>query len=69
MIELEDDAEPRVEIEVKVAEAKQRDVGRSIIRLDSETFQQLKIRTGDIVRIKGKNRVTAAIVWPAYKED
>lgn len=69
MIELEDNEEPNIEIEVKVAEAKQRDVGRSIIRLDSETFQQLKIRTGDIVRIKGKNRVTAAIVWPAYKED
>jgi transitional endoplasmic reticulum ATPase len=69
---LEDDNEsdePSVEAEVKVAEAKQRDVGRSIIRLDSETFQKLQIRTGDIVRIKGKNRITAAIVWPAYPED
>jgi len=61
--------EPTVEAEVKVAEAKQRDVGRSIVRLDSETFQKLQIRTGDIVRIKGKNRITAAIVWPAYPED
>ncbi|NVM54069.1 MAG: CDC48 family AAA ATPase [Candidatus Helarchaeota archaeon] len=70
LIELEDDtAEPKDEIEVKVAKAKQRDVGRSIIRLDSDTFQHLKVRTGDIVKIKGKGRVTAAIVWPAYKED
>ncbi|NVM28620.1 MAG: CDC48 family AAA ATPase [Candidatus Helarchaeota archaeon] len=64
-----EDEEPGIEVEVKVAEAKQRDVGRSIIRLDSGTFKKLNIRTGDIVKIKGKNRVTAAIVWPAYSED
>ncbi|MHA1263770.1 MAG: CDC48 family AAA ATPase [Candidatus Helarchaeota archaeon] len=64
---MEDNKFPK--IEVKVAEAKQRDVGRSIIRLDSATFEKLKIRTGDIVKIKGKDRVTAAIVWPAYSED
>ncbi len=61
--------ESNVQVEVKVAEAKQRDVGRSIIRLDSDTFKKLNIRTGDIVKIKGKNRNTAAIVWPAYSED
>ncbi|MFX1295536.1 MAG: CDC48 family AAA ATPase [Promethearchaeota archaeon] len=67
---MEDNTEkPEVEIEIKVAEAKQRDVGRSIIRLDSDTFQKLKIRTGSIVKIIGKTRVTAAIVWPAYPED
>lgn len=66
---MEDDKESGIEIEVKVVEAKQRDVGRSIIRLDSATFQRLDIHTGDIVRIKGKSRVTAAIAWPAYSED
>jgi len=67
---LEDNNEDsKLEIEVKVVEAKQRDVGRSIIRLDPQTFQKLNIRTGSIVKIKGKNRITAAIVWPAYPED
>lgn len=57
------------EIEVEVMEAKKRDVGRSIIRLDSETFRSLEVNTGSIIRIRGKNRTTAAIVWPAYPED
>jgi len=65
----DDEKEPTVEIEVKVAEAKQRDVGRSIIRLDPETFKKLHIRTGSIVKIRGRDRSTAAIVWPAYPED
>lgn len=64
-----DDEEPTIEEEVKVVEAKQRDVGRSIIRLDSETFRKLEVKTGSIVRIKGKTRTTSAIVWPAYPED
>jgi len=54
--------------ELRVAEAKQRDVGRSIVRIDGETMKQLNIRTGDIVAITGK-RTTAAISWPAYPED
>ncbi|MFX1449217.1 MAG: CDC48 family AAA ATPase [Promethearchaeota archaeon] len=56
------------DVQVRVAEAKQRDVGRSIVRLDSETMKKLNIQTGDILSIKGK-RVTAAIAWPAYPED
>lgn len=54
--------------ELRVAEAKQRDVGRSIVRIDGDTMKQLNIRTGDIVAITGK-RTTAAISWPAYPED
>jgi len=65
----EEPEEPGIEIEVKVAEAKQRDVGRSIIRLDSESYNKLNLRTGDIVKIKGKTQNTGAIVWPAYPED
>ena len=56
------------EDKLRVAEAKQRDVGRFIIRIDSETMEELKIKTGDIVEILGK-RLTAAIAWPAYPED
>ncbi|MHA1229824.1 MAG: CDC48 family AAA ATPase [Candidatus Helarchaeota archaeon] len=54
--------------ELRVAEAKQRDVGRSIVRIDGETMKKLNIRTGDIIAIIGK-RTTAAISWPAYPED
>ncbi|MHA1299851.1 MAG: CDC48 family AAA ATPase [Candidatus Helarchaeota archaeon] len=56
------------EAQLRVMEAKQRDVGRSIVRVDNETMKSLNLQTGDIIGIKGK-RVTAAIAWPAYPED
>ena len=56
-------------IQLKVAEAKQqRDVGRSIARIDSETMKSLGVTVGDVVQITGK-KVTAAKAWPAYPED
>jgi len=54
--------------ELRVAEAKPSDVGKSIVRIDGQTMKQLNIRTGDIVAITGR-RTTAAISWPAYPED
>lgn len=53
---------------LKVVEARQRDVGRSIIRLDKETMDALGIKTGDIVEIEGKKK-SAAIAWPSYPQD
>ncbi len=54
---------------MKVAEAKQqRDVGRSIARMDSETMKNLGVTVGDVVEIVGK-KSTAAKAWPAYPED
>ena len=56
-------------VQLKVAEAKQqRDVGRSIARIDSETMKSLSVTVGDVVQITGK-KVTAAKAWPAYPED
>ena len=56
-------------VQLKVAEAKQqRDVGRSIARIDSETMKALGVTVGDVVEINGK-KVTAAKAWPAYPED
>ncbi|TEU08205.1 AAA family ATPase [Candidatus Bathyarchaeota archaeon] len=56
-------------VQLKVAEAKQqRDVGRSIARIDSETMKTLGVTVGDVVQITGK-KVTAAKAWPAYPED
>ncbi len=64
----EDEGPARREVSLKVDEARQRDVGRSIIRLDNKTMSALNLRTGDIVEIEGK-KVSAAIAWPAYPQD
>jgi len=56
------------EAQLKVGDAKQRDVGRGIARIDQKTMQKLGISAGDVVEIIGK-RGTSAIAWPAYSED
>ena len=57
-----------VEIQLAVGDAKQRDVGRGIARIDQRTMNKLGISAGEVVEIRGK-RTTAAIAWPAYSED
>jgi len=56
------------EIKLRVAEAKERDIGRKIARVDSRVIRELNLSPGDLVEINGK-RTTIAIVWPPYKED
>jgi transitional endoplasmic reticulum ATPase len=56
------------EIQLRVRDARQRDVGRGIARIDQQTMQKLGITAGDVIEIIGK-RTTAAIAWPAYTED
>jgi len=56
------------EIILVVAEAKHRDVGRGIVRLDRKSMRELGVDAGDVVEVIG-NRRTVAIAWPAYKED
>jgi transitional endoplasmic reticulum ATPase len=51
-----------------VGDARQRDVGRGIARIDQRTMQKLEISAGDVIEICGK-RTTSAIAWPAYSED
>ncbi|MEM3953068.1 MAG: AAA family ATPase, partial [Nitrososphaerota archaeon] len=58
----------RKEVQLKVAEARQRDIGRKIARVDSRALRELNLSPGDLVEITGK-RTTIAIVWPPYKED
>lgn len=48
---------------LRVADAKPRDVGSGIVRIDVDDIVKLGAETGDIVEIKG-NRVTAAKVMP-----
>jgi len=56
------------EIQLRVGDARQRDVGRGIARIDQKTMQRLGISAGDVIEICGK-RTTSAIAWPAYSED
>jgi transitional endoplasmic reticulum ATPase len=56
------------EMQLRVGDARQRDVGRGIARIDQRTMQKLGISAGDVIEICGK-RTTSAIAWPAYSED
>lgn len=56
------------EVKLVVADARKRDIGRGITRIDEKSRNQIGVRPGDIVEILGKKR-TVAIVWPAYKGD
>jgi transitional endoplasmic reticulum ATPase len=53
---------------LRVAEAKARDVGRGIIRIDPHDLEQVGAETGDIIEVEGK-RKTVAKAMPAYPED
>ncbi|MCJ7712907.1 CDC48 family AAA ATPase, partial [Candidatus Bathyarchaeota archaeon] len=56
------------EIQLRVGDARQRDVGRGIARIDQRTMQKLGISAGDVIELVNK-RTTSAIAWPAYSED
>jgi len=52
----------------RVAEAKTKDVGRGIARVDPEYMEQLNVTVGDFVKITG-NRDTYAKAMPSFPED
>lgn len=56
------------EIELRVAEALQQDVGKGIIRIDKELLGKIGASPGDVVDIIGK-RTTGAIVGKSYPAD
>jgi transitional endoplasmic reticulum ATPase len=56
------------QLTLRVAEAKTKDVGRSIARVDPQDFKVIGAEIGDIIEIQGKRR-TVAKVMPAYIED
>ncbi len=53
---------------LRVAEAKTRDVGRGIARIDPEVFEEMNLTPGDAILIEGTKK-TAAIVMRGYPED
>lgn len=56
------------EIELRVAEALQQDVGKGIVRIDTELLGKIGVSPGDVVEIIGK-RTTGAIVGKSYPAD
>lgn len=56
------------EVSLRVTEARQRDIGRKIARVDTLAVKELMLSPGDIVEIAGK-KSTIAIVWPPYRDD
>ena len=53
---------------LRVGEAKPKDVGRGIARMDPQDLERLGVQVGDVIEIEGK-RKTVAKVMPAYSED
>ncbi len=62
--------EPKA-LTLRVAEAKTRDFGRGIARIDPQVVKDLSLHTGDVIQIENyvKMSRTAAILWPSYPED
>jgi len=56
------------EVELKVAGARQRDVGRRLARIDAALMKELELTSGDVVQIEGESRASA-IAWPGYSDD
>ncbi len=59
---------PEKELKLKVIEALQDDINKSIVRIDSTFMQEINVRPGDAVKIIGE-RETVAIVERAYPGD
>lgn len=55
-------------LNLRVAEAYPKDVGRAIARMDPRDMEQIGVKAGDIVQLAGK-RATAAKVMPTFAED
>jgi len=55
-------------ITLKAAEARGRDVGRAIARLDPKDMDRINASVGDIIELEGKKK-TVAKLMPAYMED
>ncbi|MGO8705056.1 MAG: CDC48 family AAA ATPase [Candidatus Brocadiia bacterium] len=55
-------------LKLRVAEARSKDVGRAVARLDPSDMATLGLEIGDVVELAGKRR-TVAKAMPAFRED
>jgi len=56
-------------INLRVAEAEQSDVGRKIARVDPEIANQLQLSAGDALEISSMGKKTTVLSWPAREKD
>jgi transitional endoplasmic reticulum ATPase len=56
------------QVQLRVAEAKHRDVGKCRARLDPHYMEQIGVQPGEVIEITGK-RATAVTAWPADDEE
>ncbi len=57
------------EIELMVAEARSRDVGKKIARISRSIMRSLGLMTGDFIEIEGKTGSVLAQVWPSPEDE
>jgi transitional endoplasmic reticulum ATPase len=55
-------------LQMRIGEAKQRDIGKKRARIGPDALDYLKAAPGDVIEINGK-RSTCAIVWPSDEDD
>ena len=58
-------------LSLRVSEAKKKDIGRGIARIDPDLTGAYNLNSGDAIMISNpKNKKkTAALLWPGYRED
>jgi len=55
-------------LQMRIGEAKQRDVGKKRARIGPEAMDYLKVTPSDVIEITGK-KSSCAIIWPADEDD
>jgi transitional endoplasmic reticulum ATPase len=55
-------------LQMRIGEAKQRDVGKKRARIGPDAMDFLKVNPGDVIEIVGK-RTSCAVVWPTDEDD
>ena len=55
-------------LQMRVGEAKQRDIGKKRVRIGPEAMDSLKVTPGDIIEIMG-SRTSCAVVWPVDEDE
>ena len=55
-------------LQMRVGEAKQRDVGKKRARIGPESMDHLKVTPGDIIEVMG-SRNSCAVVWPVDEDE
>ncbi|HIH46090.1 MAG TPA: AAA family ATPase, partial [Candidatus Nitrosotenuis sp.] len=55
-------------LQMRIGEAKQRDVGKKRARIGPDAMDFLKVNPGDVIEITGK-KTSCAVAWPTDEDD